>query len=144
MKLALEIARESDKEVPVGAVLVQDGVVVASSGNRMFRDSDPTAHAEMIVIKVALKKLGSGFLDEAELYVTLEPCPMCMYAISLSRIKALYFAAYDEKRGAISNCCLGNDVYFHIPQVYDGLMQEEASSLLSDFFKKLRNKKDST
>lgn len=136
----MNIARESVEEVPVGAVLVREGVVIASSSNRMFRDSDPTAHAEMLVIRKAVRKLGVKFLQDSELYVTLEPCPMCMYAISLSRVGVLCFAASDEKRGAISRGCLDRGTYFHVPVVYEGIMEEEARLLLSSFFQVLRDR----
>ena len=143
MELALSEARAAAGrgEVPVGAVLVgPDGTIVAAAGNRTRELSDPSAHAEMLVIRAAASKLGSERLGDHDLYVTLEPCPMCAAAISFSRIRRLYFGAGDPKGGAVEN---GVRLYesptcHHAPEVYGGLRETEAAALLRDFFRDRR------
>jgi tRNA(Arg) A34 adenosine deaminase TadA len=128
-------------EVPVGAVIVDKlGNILAAAGNRTMIDHDPTAHAEMIVIREAALKLGSERLVDCDLYVTLEPCAMCAGAISFARIRRLYFAAGDEKMGAVEN---GPHFFtlptcHHKPEVYIGIGQQRAELLLKDFFKNRR------
>ncbi len=123
-------------EVPVGAVLVRDGVILAADGNRTLARHDPTAHAEMLVIRAACAALGSQRLADCDLYVTLEPCAMCAAAISFARLRRLYFAAPDPKGGAVEH----GPVFFrqptchHAPEVYGGLREQEAATLLRDFF----------
>jgi tRNA(Arg) A34 adenosine deaminase TadA len=128
-------------EVPVGAVIVDKlGNILAVAGNRTLVDHDPTAHAEMIVIREVAAKLGSERLVDCDLYVTLEPCAMCAAAISFARIRRLYFAASDEKMGAIEH----GPVFFaqptchHKPEVYGGIGGQRAEILLRDFFKNRR------
>ena len=128
-------------EVPVGAVIVDKlGNILAVAGNRTLVDHDPTAHAEMIVIREVAAKLGSERLVDCDLYVTLEPCAMCAAAISFARIRRLYFAASDEKMGAIEH----GPVFFaqptchHKPEVYGGIGGQRAELLLRDFFKNRR------
>lgn len=124
-------------EVPVGAVLVgPDGVVLARGGNRTRELADPTAHAEMLVIREAARALGSERLTGCDLYVTLEPCPMCAAAISFARIRRLYYGAADPKSGGTAH---GAKVFshkqcHHAPEVYDGIGASEAEALLRDFF----------
>ena len=124
-------------EVPVGAVLVgADGVVLAQAGNRTRALCDPTAHAEMLVIRQAAQHLGSGRLSGCDLYVTLEPCPMCAGAISAARIARLYYGAGDPKSGGVT---VGARVFthpqaHHVPEVYDGIAAEESAGLLKTFF----------
>lgn len=138
MDHALEQARlaAARDEVPVGAVLVVDGAILAANGNRTREHNDPTAHAEMLVIREAAKRLGQERLGDADLYVTLEPCAMCAAAISHARIRRLYFGAGDEKMGAV----LHGPHFFqqptchHAPDVYDGFAGEEAAVLLKRFF----------
>lgn len=127
-------------EVPVGAVVVEGGRVVAAAGNRTRADRDPTAHAELLAIRMACAALGEERLSGCDLYVTLEPCPMCAAAISFARIRRLYFAAGDPKGGAVEN---GVRLYsqatcHHAPEVYGGLREEEAAGLLRAFFRERR------
>ncbi|MEL6914196.1 MAG: nucleoside deaminase [Pseudomonadota bacterium] len=139
MRRALELAREAARagEVPVGAVLVgADGAVLAEARNRMRERRDPTAHAEMEVIRAACAALGSERLPGAELHVTLEPCPMCAAAISTARIARLYYGASDPKSGGVEQ---GPRVFshaqaHHVPEVYDGILAAEAEALLTSFF----------
>ena len=137
-----EAAKAADSgEVPVGAVIVDKlGNILAVAGNRTLTDHDPTAHAEMIAIREAAAKLGSERLIDCDLYVTLEPCAMCAGAISHARIRRLYFAASDEKMGAVEN----GPVFFnqptchHKPEVYGGIGEQRAKRLLTDFFRNRR------
>ena len=142
MEQALEEAKAAAMrgEVPVGAVVVYGDQVVARAGNRTRELADPTAHAEMLVIREAAKVLGSERLTGCDLHVTLEPCAMCAGAISFARIRRLYFAAGDEKMGAVEHgaCFFGLDTCHHAPDVYSGLGEEQAKALLRDFFRKRR------
>ena len=128
-------------EVPVGAVVADKaGIVIARAGNRTLELKDPTAHAELLAIRVAAEILGSERLVDCDLFVTLEPCAMCAAAISFARIRRLYFAAGDEKMGAVEH---GPRFYsqptcHHAPDVYSGLGEERAKVLLRDFFKSRR------
>ena len=124
-------------EVPVGAVLVdQAGAVIATAANRTRRDSDPTAHAEMLVIRDAAARLGNERLDGCALWVTLEPCAMCAGAIAHARIARLYYGAADPKGGAIEHGprLFGQPTVHHRPEVYGGIGEQEAAALLRDFF----------
>lgn len=129
-------------EVPVGAVVVgSDGQVLASAGNRTRELADPTAHAEVLAIRAASARLGSERLIGCDLYVTLEPCPMCAAAISFARIRRLYFGAADPKGGGVLN---GPRIYnhstcHHAPEIYDGLAEAESAALLKDFFRGRRD-----
>jgi tRNA(adenine34) deaminase len=138
MRRALEEAQRAAArgEVPIGAVVVRNGAIVASAGNSTIADRDPTAHAEMIALRTAAKELGAERLTDCDLYVTLEPCTMCAAAISFARIRRLYFGAADPKGGAVEN-----GVHFfnaptchHAPEVYSGIAEAEAGALLKDFF----------
>jgi tRNA(Arg) A34 adenosine deaminase TadA len=127
-------------EVPVGAVVVRDGTILGRAGNRTLELKDPTAHAEMLALRLACEAIGSERLIGCDLYVTLEPCPMCAAAISFSRIRRLYFGAGDPKGGAVEN---GVRLYesptcHHAPEVYGGLRETEAAALLRDFFRERR------
>ncbi|MEM9435078.1 MAG: nucleoside deaminase [Pseudomonadota bacterium] len=143
MKHALEEAEAAfaNGEVPVGAVIVgPGGRVLAAAGNRMRADQDPTAHAEILAIRTACTALGSERLNGCDLYVTLEPCPMCASAISQARIARLYYAASDPKSGGIEQ---GPRVFshaqtHHVPEVYDGIDAQASEALLKAFFAKLR------
>lgn len=130
-------------EVPVGAVVVKDGQVIASAGNRTLQDKDPTAHAEMLVIREAARALGTERLIDCDLYVTLEPCAMCAAAISFARIRRLYFSAADEKGGAVENGprFFSQATCHHAPEVYGGLRASEASEMLREFFNQRREQK---
>ena len=138
MGLALDEARAAAArgEVPVGAVVVQGERVLARAGNRTRELADPTAHAEMLAIREACGVLGSERLVGCDLYVTLEPCPMCAAAIGAARIGRLYFGAADPKSGGVT---VGARVFshpqcHHVPEVYDGIGAEEAEALLKGFF----------
>ena len=138
MQAALQEARagESAGEVPIGAVVVKDGQVIARAHNQPRGLCDPTAHAEVLAIREAARVLGSERLGECELWVTLEPCPMCAGAISHARIARLYYAASDPKGGAVEH---GARVFdqpqcLHRPEVYSGMGEGEAAALLKGFF----------
>ena len=144
MQKAIELAKASasEGEVPVGAVVVKDGEIVGKGRNRREIGKNALYHAEIEAIDNACKKLGGWRLWQCDLYVTLEPCPMCAGAIINSRIKNVYFGAYDKKAGSFGSVTDFNTLpYNHKPQIYGGIMEEECASLLSDFFKKLRDKK---
>ena len=127
-------------EVPIGAVVVSAGEIVASAGNRTRELSDPTAHAEMLVIREAAKKLASERLGQADLYVTLEPCAMCAAAISFARIRRLYYGAADEKGGAVVSGVrfFASPTCHHAPEIYPGIGEVRASELLKTFFRERR------
>jgi cytidine deaminase len=138
MALALDEARAAAArgEVPVGAVVVRGDAVLAQAGNRTRELNDPTAHAEMLAIRAACAALGSERLVGCDLYVTLEPCPMCAAAISAARVGRLYFGATDPKSGGVT---VGARVFthpqcHHVPEVYDGIGAAEAEALLKTFF----------
>jgi tRNA(adenine34) deaminase len=139
MSLALEEARRAGErgEVPVGAVLVREGKVLTTAGNRMRETGDPTAHAEMIAIRTAGN---SERLIGTDMYVTLEPCTMCAAAISFARIRRLYFGALDPKGGAVESGVRFFDqaTCHHAPEVYGGIAEREAAALLITFFKARR------
>ena len=150
MKEALKEAKKAyDKlEVPVGAVIVKDGKIIARAHNLKETKMDTTKHAEIIAIQKASRKLGAWRLLDCEMYVTLEPCSMCAGAMINARIKKLYIGALDEKTGAVGSVFnLFEDYKFnHNVEVEQGIMQDECEKILKDFFKKLRefkkNKKD--
>ncbi len=138
MSEALEEARAaaSRGEVPVGALVVLDGEIIARAGNRTRELNDPTAHAEMLAIRAACAALESERLTGADLYVTLEPCAMCAAAISFARLRRLYYAATDPKGGAVASGprFFSQPTCHHVPEVYDGMAETEAASLLKSFF----------
>ncbi len=145
MRLALGQARLSfdEGEVPVGAVVTRNGEVVSVGRNRREYGKNALYHAEIEAIDEACKKLGGWRLWECDLFVTLEPCPMCTGAIINSRIRRLVYGAFDPKAGSCSSVINLFDLpYNHKPEVTAGFMQEECSSLLSEFFEKLRKKKE--
>ena len=123
-------------EVPIGALLVQGTTIVAGANNRTVRDQDPTAHAEMLVIREASALLDRWRLDDCTLYITLEPCAMCAGAIVLSRLQRVVFGAWDEKAGMAGSIAdlLRHPRLNHSPQVQGGLLGDECALLLSDFF----------
>jgi len=124
-------------EVPVGAVVASGSTVVAAAGNRTRELADPTAHAEMLAIREACRKLACERLTGHDLYVTLEPCAMCAGAISFARLRRLYFGAADEKGGAVINGVrfFASPTCHHAPETYPGLGEIEAASMLKDFFR---------
>jgi tRNA(adenine34) deaminase len=142
MGAALAAAEEAGRrgEVPVGAVIVRDGAVLAAAGNSPRALNDPTAHAEMLVIRGACRALGCERLPDCDLYVTLEPCTMCAAAISFARIRRLYFAAADPKGGAVEHGVrfFAAPTCHHRPEVYSGIGEAEAARLLQGFFAERR------
>ena len=139
MELALAAAEAAAArgEVPVGAVLLdRDGEVLAADGNRTEQLADPTAHAEMLVIRAAARSLGRPRLTDCDLYVTLEPCPMCTQAISLARIRRLYYGAADPKGGGVEHGprIFASSSCHHRPEVYGGIGERRAAELLRRFF----------
>jgi tRNA(adenine34) deaminase len=139
MDLALKAADAAGKsgEVPIGCVIVRDGEVVATAANRTIGDRDPTAHAELLAIREAAKNLGSERLTDCDLYVTLEPCTMCAGAISLARIRRLYYGAADPKGGAVESGVrfFASPACHHVPEVYSAVGEREAAELLTEFFR---------
>lgn len=144
MHLALDEARMAYKnnEVPIGAIIVHEktGTVVAKERNRMNALGNPLSHAEILAIHSALEALNTTYLDECDLYVTLEPCPMCAQAIAFARIRRLYFGAYDPKGGGVE---YGARIFHasschHKPEIYGGIGEKESSELLKQFFKQRR------
>ena len=141
MKLAiLEAEKAAAKgEVPVGAVIVKNGEVIAACHNLREEKQNALSHAEMEAINTACKKLGSWRLDDCEMYVTLEPCPMCTGAIINARIKTVIFGAYDIKMGCMDSVINLCDYSFnHRPEIYAGIMEDECLAVLQNFFKNLR------
>ena len=143
MEVALHEAEAAAKrgEVPVGAVIVAaDGVLLARDGNRTLELRDPTAHAEILVIRAAARRIGSERLIGCQLYVTLEPCAMCAAAISLARIARLYFGANDEKGGGVDHGprFFSQPTCHHVPDVYGGIGESASAKLLRDFFRNKR------
>ena len=143
MTLALEQASAAAErgEVPVGAALIdEDGAVVAAFGNQVEQDRDPTAHAEMLALRAGAARLGLKRLAGCDLYVTLEPCPMCAAAIGLARIRRLYFAAYDPKGGGVEHGprIFDQPTCHHRPEIYAGIAEKPAAALLRGFFKARR------
>jgi len=138
MSIALEEAENARLrgEVPVGAVLIHQGKLIAKAGNRTRELSDPTAHAEILVIRETCKLLGTERLNDHDLYVTLEPCPMCAAAISFARIRRIYYGAADVKSGGVDNgpCVLNSSSCHHQPEVISGIREKESEKLLKDFF----------
>lgn len=144
MSEALKEARYAfdEDEVPVGAVVVHQGKVVSRGHNQVERLKDPTAHAEMIALTSAANYLGTKWLNEAALYVTIEPCSMCAGAMVLARIKHLYFGARDPKTGACGSAVniIGNKKFNHRIKAEGGILEKECGLLLSEFFRKKRSK----
>jgi tRNA(Arg) A34 adenosine deaminase TadA len=142
MGVALAEARAAAArgEVPVGAVVVREGRVVASAGNNPRALRDPSAHAEILAMRRACEVLGDERLSGCDLYVTLEPCTMCAAAISFARIRRLYFGATDPKGGAVESGVrfFSSPTCHHAPEVYGGIRESDAASLLRDFFRERR------
>ncbi len=147
MDLALAEARRAGEagEVPVGAVIVRDGSVIAHAGNRTIRDQDPTAHAEVLVIRDAAESVGDWRLNGCTLYVTLEPCAMCAGAIVLARLDRVVFGSWDPKAGMAGSVgdLLRHPKLNHRPQVLAGVRADECGALLTRFFEERRQVVDS-
>lgn len=145
MRLAIKEAEKAEKEneVPVGAVIVKDGSVIATGRNRRESENNALCHAEIEAINSACKALESWRLSDCDLYVTLEPCPMCAGAIINARLRRVYYGAFDDKAGSFGSVADFNHLkYNHKPETYAGIMEDECQLLLTDFFKNIRNKKD--
>lgn len=140
MQKALEYAKNSGKDIPVGAVIVKDDRVIAIAHNQKESDNDVTSHAEILAIRTASQFLHNWRLDGCDMYVTLEPCPMCMWAILQSRIKNLYFGTFDTIYGAIST----NPKIIHLANskldYKGGIMEKECKTVLDNYFRTMRNK----
>ncbi len=140
MQRAIEAAHLAKDEIPVGAVIVKDNEVIASACNKKECENDVTAHAEILALRQAASRLGRWRLEDCVMYVTLEPCPMCAWAILQSRLKAVYFGAYDPNYGALGSVidlrCQANSKM----KVYGGILEEECKQLLDDYFKNIRGK----
>jgi tRNA(Arg) A34 adenosine deaminase TadA len=142
MDLALKAAENAGKsgEVPIGCVIVRDSEVIATAGDRTLTDRDPTAHAEIIAIRAAARKIGSERLVDCDLYVTLEPCTMCAGAISFARVRRLYYGAADPKGGAVESGVrfFASPTCHHAPEVYSAVGESESARLLREFFRERR------
>lgn len=138
MRRAIDLARAAEQagEVPIGAVITRNGQIIGQGENRNRRDNDPTAHAEMVAIRAAAAHIGDFRLTDCDLWVTLEPCPMCAGAISHARIARLYYAVADAKGGAVESGprLFAQPQCLHRPEIYPDLAPAEASALLRDFF----------
>ena len=137
MLYAIEQAKKCIKDVPIGCVIKKNGEIIASTHNRRELDDDVTAHAEILAIKEAQSILGTSRLKGCEMYVTLEPCPMCAWAISMSGISTVYFGAHNSQYGALESS-------IKLPlkpnlKVYGGIMEEECNKILEEFFKSIRD-----
>jgi tRNA(adenine34) deaminase len=138
--LATAVAAMNAGEVPVGAVVVRDGEVIANVGNRTLTDRDPTAHAELLALRAASKAIGDDRLIDCDIYVTLEPCTMCAAAISLARVRRLYYGAADPKGGAVESGVrfFASPTCHHRPEIYSGIQEARAGELLRGFFRQRR------
>ena len=139
---ALAAAREAEQvgEVPVGAVIVRDGIIIATARNRVEGDQDPSAHAELLAIREATAKTGSKWLHDCDLYVTLEPCPMCAGAISLARLRRLYYGAPDPKSGGVDHGprVFSQPTCHHAQEVIAGVEESRCGEVLKRFFAQRR------
>ena len=138
MSRAIELAKLATGEVAVGAVLVKNGKIIAEAHNKKEQNNDVTSHAEILAIRDAEQKLGNWRLDDCDLYVTLEPCPMCAWAIINSRIKNVYFGSYDLNYGALGSKIDLRKLANSKLNVYGGIMEEECDKVLSECFEGLR------
>ncbi|MGN0197788.1 MAG: nucleoside deaminase [Candidatus Gastranaerophilaceae bacterium] len=138
MREALKIAKQSGEDLPIGAVIMRDGKVLAKAHNKKEAKNDVTAHAEMLVIQSAQRKLKTSILDDCEIYITLEPCPMCAWAILNARIPKVYFGAYDTVYGSLGTAMDLRDYMKSKTDVVGGILEEECSQLLKDYFKEIR------
>lgn len=138
MQEAIKIAQKSGADVPVGALIVKDGKIIASACNEKEKNNDVTAHAEIIAIRQAESILGNWRLDDCELYVTLEPCPMCAWAIAQSRIKTVYFGSYDTQYGALGSVMDLRKQANSSLKVYSGISEKECDNVIKEFWGKIR------
>lgn len=139
MQIAINIAQQSGTEVPVGALLIKNGEIISSACNEREKTNDVSAHAEIIAIRSASEKLNNWRLNDCELYVTLEPCPMCAWAILQSRIKAVYFGSYDRQYGAFGSVLDLRKQADSSLKVYGGILEEECDNIIDVFWFNRRN-----
>lgn len=138
MQDAIELAKQSGADVPVGALIIKNGEIIASAFNEKEKNNDVTAHAEIVAIRRAESILGNWRLDDSELYVTLEPCPMCAWAIIQSRIKTVYFGSYDTQYGALGSAMdLRNQANSSL-KVYGGIFEKECDNVIKEFWTAIR------
>lgn len=138
MQKAIDLAKESGADVPVGALIIKNGEVLSCFCNEKEKNNDPTAHAEILAIRTAASKLGNWRLDGCELYVTLEPCPMCAWAILQSRIKAVYFGSFDKQYGAFGSVIDLRNLANSSMKVYGGILEKECDNILETFWQRRR------
>ncbi len=138
MEQAIATAKQSGMDIPVGAVIVKDGLVISSACNQKEVQNDVTSHAEILAIRKAEQVLKNWRLDGCEMYVTLEPCPMCAWAIIQSRIKTVYFGSFDTNYGALGSKIDLRKLLNSQLKVYGGIMEDECNNLLEDYFQKIR------
>lgn len=138
MQQAIIMAKNSGQEIPVGAVIMKDNKIIAQTSNKKELMNDVTAHAEILAIREAEQKLGNWRLEDCIMYVTLEPCPMCAWAIIQSRLKAVYFGSYDLNYGALGSKTDLRKLLNSKLEVYGGIMEEECDIILKDYFEALR------
>lgn len=138
MREALKIAKLSGDDLPIGAVIMKDGKVLSKAHNKTEVKTDVTAHAEILAIQSAQKKLKSKYLKDCEIYITLEPCPMCAWAILNAGIPKVYFGAYDSVYGALGTAMDLRNYLHSKTDVVGGILEEECSELLKDYFRKIR------
>jgi tRNA(adenine34) deaminase len=136
---AITLAKSSGAEIPVGAVILKDNEVIAGAHNLKESLNDVTAHAEILALREAAQKLGSWRLEDCEMYVTLEPCPMCAWAIIQSRLKAVHFGSYDANYGAFGSAVDLRPLAGSKLQVYGGIMEKECNKILEDYFAAIRH-----
>jgi tRNA(adenine34) deaminase len=138
MRLAIDEAKRAVGDIPVGAVIVKDGKVISSAFNTKEKDKDITSHAEILAIRKAEQVFGNWRLDNCDMYVTLEPCPMCGWAILQSRIKNLYFGSYDKNYGAFSSKINLREISSSKLNVYGGILEQECDVIINEFFSNIR------
>lgn len=139
MKIALDEAKNSGLDIPVGAVITRNSEIIAIAHNQKEITNDVTSHAEILALRKASKKLNNWRLDDCEMYVTLEPCPMCGWAILQSRIKTLYFGAYDNVYGAFSSGINLQSLANSNIKIYGGILENDCNKILDNFFSDIRN-----
>lgn len=138
MQQAIIMANSAGNDIPVGAVIIKDNKIIAQAFNKKEKIKDVTAHAEIIALREAEQKLGNWRLEDCIMYVTLEPCPMCAWAIIQSRLKAVYFGSYDPNYGAFGSKIDLRKLLNSKLQVYGGIMEEECDKILKEYFEALR------
>ena len=141
MQIAIDEAKKIQKDVPIVALIVKNGEIIALEGNKREQNNKTTAHAEILAIEKANEKLNSWRLDDCDMYVTLEPCPMCAWAILNSRIKNLYFGSYDTKYGAFGSVINLSTLANSKINIKGGILEQECNNILKKYFENLRNEK---